>query len=395
MKNKIISAVFLLLLAVSAALFLLPADEASFKSENRSRSQLPQLTKSSFFSGAFARNSESYINDKITFRSELIAAGQFIENHKGITPPEGKIVYTDKDIGTETVKKAAMLIADGKIMEIFTKNPVSEKKYADTINRIAESIGSKAKVYAMLIPTQLEFCDRLYSSLQTNQKKTIDEIYGMLSPDVTCADAYSALAAHSDEYIYYRSDHHWTMLGSYYGYSAFMKAKGESPVSTDNFKKHSEGEFLGYLYSKHPDSSVAENPDLLEWYDTAEPAELELEMRSIDKNGKVKKYTSPMFDTTKKDYSLFFSSDQPYIKITNKKIPRGKTLIIVRDSFASDFAPWCVNNYGRIILLDPRTYRGTLSDVLDEKKADEVLVMNYIFTTSFEDYCDKMAELIR
>ena len=80
---------------------------------------------------------------------------------------------------------------------------------------------------------------------------------------------------------------------------------------------------------------------------------------------------------------------------TNKKIPRGKTLIIVRDSFASDFAPWCVNNYGRIILLDPRTYRGTLSDVLDEEKADEVLVMNYIFTTSFEDYCDKMAELIR
>ena len=38
---------------------------------------------------------------------------------------------------------------------------------------------------------------------------------------VDTVDVFSALSAHSDENIYYRTDHHWTSLGAYYAYCAW------------------------------------------------------------------------------------------------------------------------------------------------------------------------------
>lgn len=392
MNGKPVIIVFLALLAASAALFFMPADDGSFERENRERTELPELTAGSFFSGAFASEFDSYVNDNIAFRSELIAAGRAIDGKKGITPPDGRVVYTDKDIGTETVKKACMLIAGGKIMEVFARDDETAEIYAGAINHIAENIDTGINVYAALVPTQLEFAGRLYSSIQASQKDAIDDIYAMLDPRVKSVDIYSALENHTDEYIYYRSDHHWTMLGSYYGYGAFMRARGRAAAVISNFEKHDQGEFYGYLYEQNPDSGILK--DSLEWYDTEKAAELTVEMESM-REGKVNKYTSPMFDKTKHDYSFFFSADHPYTKITNKKVLNGETLLVIKDSFASNFVPWCVNDYSTIIMVDPRTYKGNLRDVFNGNDIDDVLVMNYIFTTSFEDYCEKLTELFR
>ena len=57
--------------------------------------------------------------------------------------------------------------------------------------------------------------------------------------------------------------------------------------------------------------------------------------------------------------------------------------------------PWCVNNYSTIIMVDPRTYNGNLRDAFNENDIDDVLVLNYIFTTSFEDYCEKMIGMFK
>ena len=47
-----------------------------------------------------------------------------------------------------------------------------------------------------------------------------------MSNQVTTIDAYSKLAQHQGEYIYFRTDHHWTQLGAYYGYTAFAEKTG-------------------------------------------------------------------------------------------------------------------------------------------------------------------------
>ncbi|HBA46694.1 MAG TPA: hypothetical protein DCZ91_02610, partial [Lachnospiraceae bacterium] len=39
-------------------------------------------------------------------------------------------------------------------------------------------------------------------------------------------DVYSALRRHAAEEIYYRTDHHWTTLGAWYGYLAWAESLG-------------------------------------------------------------------------------------------------------------------------------------------------------------------------
>ena len=111
----------------------------------------------------------------------------------------------------------------------------------------------------------------------------------MLNPRVKTVDIYSALQNHTDEYIYFRTDHHWTMLGAYYGYSAFMKAQNLPSVNISEFEKHSINGMLGYLYEQSPDSEAAKNPDTLEWYDTRKGNDIDVSMESINKNGSVRK----------------------------------------------------------------------------------------------------------
>lgn len=42
-------------------------------------------------------------------------------------------------------------------------------------------------------------------------------------------DVYSALQEHAGEPIYYRTDHHWTSLGAYYGFLAWADSMGKFP----------------------------------------------------------------------------------------------------------------------------------------------------------------------
>lgn len=391
-KNKIITAVFIILLASSLILLLMPADTESFKNENRTISNMPQFSKSGFLSGEFASDFESFIDDNIAFRSAFTKASQTISSYKGITPPDGKIVYTNKDIGTETVQKACLLIVDGKMMEVFRKNISALQKYAQAINHISENIDTDIDIYSMLVPTQLEFMAPIYKNIQDSQENAINEIYSMLNPRIRTIDVLTPLKNHSDEYIFFRTDHHWTMLGAYYGYSAFMKAQGLAPVSKSNFDRYEIEDFKGLLYEQHPDDSVI--ADTIEWYDTEKPADLSLTMISIN-NGKENVYSCPMFDKNETGYTFFFSSDHPYTLIKNKEINNGKTLLIIKDSFANDFVPWCVNNYEQIIMVDPRTYKDNLRKVFQNNDIDDVLILNYIFTTSFEDYCDKMINMFK
>ena len=393
-KNIITTIMFLLLILSCSVMFALNPDSESFKKENREAAKLPQISKKDIYSGKFTSDFEKFVDDRISFRSDIMEISSFLNSSKGITPPDGKIIYAQKDIGTKTVKKASLLMLNHKVMEVFAADAEAEKLYADSINRIAEAVTDEMNVYSMLVPTQLEFTEPMYRNIQSSQKKTIEDINKNLSERIKTIDAYSALESHSDEYIYFGTDHHWTMLGAYYGYSAFMKAQGTAPVNRQSFKKNTISNFYGPL-STELDKADAEQlkPDTIEWWDTQEPNEITTHMFSYA-DGEAKEYhASPLLDETKKDYSVFLTADHPLAVIENDNLLNNKTLLIVKDSYANDFAPWLVNNYHTVILLDPRGFKGKINDVISQYKADDLLIMNYIFTPTFEDYSELLWDL--
>lgn len=392
-KNKLIITAFLLMMASFIAVLALPADKESIEAENRAISTIPPIDGDTVFSGQFASGFESFIGDSVGYRSFFTQLSKKIENMKGFTPDTGKVVSTNKDIGTGTTQKLNLLMANNAIMEMFIRNPQQEQLYADAVNHYAETLPENISLYNMIIPTQLEFQEPMYKNLQDSQKDAIDSISEKLNNSVRTVSAYEALAPRRGEYIYFRTDHHWTQLGAYYAYCEFVNETGGNAVNKDDFETSKIQNVLGYLYDRVDSTDIAAMPDIIEWYDVDPDKRLQISMHDIDENGSPTTYSGVMYDRTKANYLFFFGSDHPIVEMTNDDIPDGKTLVVIKESYSNVLAPWLIKSYHKVILVDPRIYTGNFRNVIDDYSPDEVLIVNYIFTTNFPDYCNLLKNM--
>lgn len=395
MKNKIITAVFAIMTAAFVLLLLYPADTDSISGENRELSGLPEFTADSVFSGRFSEEFESFVDDNIGFRSFFTSLSEKLNAKKGIETPAGRLVWANSDMGTGDEKKSGFLIVNDHVFELFMRNKATEDKYTDAVNHYAKNLDNNIQLYLAVIPTSLEFEEDIYANTEDSQKETINYIKSRLDERVKTVDMYSELQNHSGEYIYFRTDHHWTQLGAYYGYRAFLAASGGTAVNASDFPQDVIPDFLGSLYTQSSAVELSEKPDTIEWYNTAVNNDIEISMRRYGDNG-AEIYRSPIFNEEYSDsYRFFLSGDNPFVELTNKNNPTGKTLLIVRDSFANAFAPWIIHNYKKVVLIDPRSRAADFSEIVDEFKPDEVLIMNYIFSAAFEGYGELLTDLYR
>ena len=142
-----------------------------------------------------------------------------------------------------------LALDEGRIMEIFKENPDARASYTATLNKIAGILPEGADMYLALIPTSIEFTDSPYRSLSDSEKATIDAIYQGLA-GITPVNVYDRLAENADSYMYFRTDHHWTQRGAYYGYEALMGAMGKMPIPLAEMEADKQSGFLGYLYNQ-------------------------------------------------------------------------------------------------------------------------------------------------
>ncbi len=397
MRKVIITVLFCTLLAAGTVLALVvPADMKSIENENKTIAQPPSINKETVFSGEFSEQFEDYISDRIGFRSKLIEASDAIDASMGITPDFGEIITFDKDAGTGTTQKTNLLVWNGKIMEIFRRNLSGEQNYMNAVNYYAQHLPENVKLYNAIVPTQLEFQDPMYSNIGSSQREAIDRINAGLDESVNSVDVYTTLAEHYDsEYEYFKTDHHWTAVGAYYAYCEIVRAMGMEPVDINAFKKCSIENMYGSLYSQARGKTDGITPDTLEYFDIDPDGELELNMQGLDTDGTWVSYNGVFYDKNQEEpaYTFFFGGDQPMIEIHNPKAGNGRTLIILKDSYANAFIPWIVNNFENTIVIDPRTYWSTVMDVFDIYDVTDCLIMNYIFTTGFPDYCQLLVDV--
>lgn len=395
MKNKIIIGAFLLMLASFSVVLMLPADRASVESENRAMTEMPALSRENVFSGEFASSFESFIGDHVGMRSYLTGLSRAITARRGIVSEKGSVISTTKDIGTGTMVKLTLLLVKNTIMEMFRKNPETEKLYTAAVNHYAEKLPENVKLYNMVVPTQLEFWEPMYKNLQDSQSEAISDMYDMINERVKTVNVCDTLKEHSDEYLYFRTDHHWTSLGAYYAYCEFMRTEGGSAVNKDDFEKNEIHNFLGFLYNRVDRPEIAETPDTIEWYEVDRDNDISVVMHNTDENGRLTNYKGVMYDRTKAEYLFFFGSDHPVVEMTNNAKKDGKTIAVVKDSYANIFAPWLIKSYHKVLLIDPRIYKGDFSTILERFDVDEVLIMNYVFTTNFPDYCNMLTSIYK
>ncbi len=383
MREKITSAIFI---AILAAFFLLvmvfPKDKQAEIKENRPLAKMPEVSVKNIFAGSFTTDYEDYLTDNVGFRSFFVDFGTAVENIRGFQPKEsGKII--DLPSGGQLV------LNEGKIMEIFKANPEAKESYISALKDYEKKID--ANMYIMLVPTQIEFDKSQYRPMSDNESDTIRDIYGSLSGFKT-VNVYDKLKANTDDYIYFRTDHHWTQRGAYLGYEAIMEAVGETPVPLKDLNHKKLKGFLGYLYNQANVPEYSKYADDIEYFEGEE--NYRVKAQGPDENKNIVEYGAfiycpPSDQNAPPLYSTFMGGDHALSEVTTN-VKNGKTALIIKDSYANAVIPLLCNNYEKLVIIDPRSYFGTIEDLTKEHDFDHCIVINYVFTTTATDYINNL-----
>ena len=204
----------------------------------------------------------------------------------------------------------------------------------------------------------------------------INKVKESLDDNINFVDIYDTLYANKDEYIYYKTDHHWTTKGAYLAYEKLMENMGIEPHGEDYFHiKKVTDSFYGSLYSKSGFRNI--DPDSIELYI---PKKEEVSKVEFVEEGKVSDSIYDMENLDKKDkYTVFLGGNHPLIKI-NTNINNGKKLLIIKDSYANSFIPFLTGHFSEIYVVDPRYYDKDLKILVDDNKIDNLLIMYNVKT---------------
>ncbi len=268
--------------------------------------------------------------------------------------------------------------------EIFDYVDGSAESYAKIVNYAAKKLGDDTKVYDMLIPLSsgVTVPDKYYFEIHgSNQKKSIENVYGKLKDNVVPVRMFDNMMKHRDEYIYFRTDHHWTSLGAYYGYESWCKASGTLPITLDKRKKENYGDFVGAFYNDtNKNSKLMDNPDTLDAYFPVG------EVYTKKKDWQGNKYKADIiYDMSDSSvfykYEAFIGGDQGMMTITNDSINDDSVLVVVKESFGNCLVPYLADHYHKTYVIDYRYTEKNIVDFCKKKGANDLIFVNNIGMT--------------
>lgn len=267
--------------------------------------------------------------------------------------------------------------------ELYNYVESSASRYAKAINKFTKAVGKGVNVYEMIIPTSvgITFPDNKVKKISSSpQKEALEKIREKLSGREKFISLYDTMMRHRDEYIYFRTDHHWTQLGAYYAYTAFCREKGlEAHQLTDYEKKVSKG-YLGSIYVDADKDPDLRKDDVEMYYPVS--SHLQMQYKNAEnryKDGKV--ITDPSNFGISNKYLAFLGGDNPYTLIVNGEKQDGSSCVVVKESFGNAFVPFLTDHYERVYVIDYRYWNGKLKDFVKKKRAKEVLILNNISMT--------------
>ena len=329
--------------------------------ENRYLQKAPQLSLESLDDGSFMEEAEDYAADHIVGRDFWVALKAWSERLSGKQENNG--VY----FGSE----------DTLISRV--DNPDMDKLSAD-MGHLDTLVGNvSVPVYFGLIPTSAAiWADRLPAGAPTaDERSIIDQLY--FTTGASTIDLYSALSAHSGEDIYYRTDHHWTSLGAFYGTNAILEAMGMEPLKLDDYRKTTVStEFYGTTFSTSGVRWV--KPDAIDTYVPGEGVTVTSYFDGTPSQGSL--YVDSYLEVKDK-YSYFLGGNQALCVIETEHTD-APSVLVVRDSYADSLAPFLTERFSEIHLFDFRYNLTSLKGYIEEHDIDSVVVL-YSFSNFATD----------
>lgn len=281
------------------------------------------------------------------------------------------------DAGSAEINLGATIQIGDTAFAYFGYSEPNCEWYTNIVNNLVEKLdGTGVRVVNALPPTGLgvmvedEYMEMLGCEPQT---EAVDLINGLLDERVYTVDTVRTLIPHNDEYLFFRTDHHWTATAAYYVYDAICQELGYESAPLDSFTEWDQGTFVGSFYSQCKQSSKLRKDNVIAY---VSDSNISCMLCKSDGKG----FQWPMLtDMTRSNenskYMTFLAGDHALSILTNNDLPDGPNCIVVKNSHGNCLAPFLAENYHNVYVIDYRKYYGTtISKFVEQYDIQDVIL---------------------
>ena len=361
MTNKskyFITIMFLAFIGVFAILFwVVPKSDFSPK-EKRYLQTFPEVSATTLTDGSFETKFEDYINDHMVMRDAFM----------GINSYSNLLVLNNGSDGVYKCKNGYLI------------NKPATNERLDLNLSVVSDFQKKTGIDTslMIVPSTGYIMDNVLPHI--HEKYNDDEYFKTINKycsenNLSNIDLRTTFKANKDNtQIYYKTDHHWTTKGAYTGYQELCKALGITPIDDSTLKKDSYPDFYGTTYSSS--GFWLTPPDNIEIWNNPKNSDRNIFVK-ITEGANIKTSGSMYFtDHLKEDdkYPVFIDGNHALTEITNTNAKNG-TILLIKDSFSHSLAPFLAENYSKVVLVDLRYYKESVSDLVSAYNPEQVVVL--------------------
>ncbi len=361
-KLRFAPAVLFVAFIFAMAIWFVVNPKADYSSsEKRYLQQFPETSVDTVLSGEFSEKFETYFADHFPQRNMWVGLNSYYNLGIGLNGRNG--VYNS---------------ADGYLINVPVDKENYVRKNIRVLAEFKEKIGD-VPMTVMLAPST--------GYIATDKLPLIHDSY---NDDTYFAETAKTLGESGVNFVdlretfkqkyaegvqlYYRTDHHWTTDGAYEGYVKLCEKLGVQPADKDSFAKTAYGGFYGTTYSTS--GYWLTKPDSITVYDNQENTDKNITVK-ISEDGKDNHYGSMFFynhiDEDDK-YPVFLDGNHALTEIQNKNAKNG-TIVVIKDSFSHSLAPFLAENYSKVVLVDLRYYKQSVSDLIKKENPEQVVAL--------------------
>lgn len=390
MKNKInitITVLFLVLIFGFGIAFWVVPDTDFSTEENCPLQTFPTLSADDWLEGKISERLISYYSDQFPLRSTWVSLHAFGELGLGRGESSGVLLGKNGQLAVRRFDAYVSLTERLKATDYY--DPAHIQKGLDALVALDKTLSDKdIPLCVLLAPRTIdvtvrdfgypaELADRLDTAIQSTLGEAKVNSVELLN---TFRDMHE-----NGEYVYYRTDHHWTTKGAYAAYTAVMESWGMKAdiLPKDFFAIRSIPDFYGTTYSRS--GMYFTLPDTLEIWEATDGSDsrytvFEHDEKSPDgiKTVIESGFISETYLEGKDKYGAFLDGTHRMLFIIDREASaKGEyrpRLLLARDSFANSMVPFLARHFD-ICMVNLSGGMTNLSELASEYGCQRVLIV--------------------
>lgn len=336
--------------------------------ENRKAAQFPAFSVQGLLDGSWQSSFSTWMQDQFLLRD------QWINTQRA----------TDEAVFQKVEEGNILIGQDGWMFtKLFTVDDATQKQLNKNVQAVADFAANyPGRVTFLLAPSaSVIYEDMLPAGApMIDENAMLDEIFAKIGESASVLDLRQTFTENKEQYLYFKTDHHWTPYGAYLAYQQFCNLKGLTPFDLNAHEAVTVEDFQGTHYSATRLWNVQN--DSITYYPLDNPmtiyritGEAQYEPETTENLINTEK-----FDTRDK-YAAFLDGNNGYSVIEGNGTG---SILVVKDSYANSFIPYLTENYAKIGVVDFRNFKYGLDSTIQQEGYDQILIL-YNFQTFISD----------